>query len=54
MKDSKLSVIEPSNGAVVDQYLVKQIKRPSGLAWVDNALWIVEFGGTVWRLPFQR
>jgi len=54
MKDSKLSVIEPSNGAVVDQYLVKEIKRPSGLAWVDNALWIVEFGGAVWRLPFQR
>jgi hypothetical protein len=54
MKDSKLSLIEPSTGVVTAEYVLAQIKRPSGLAWVDNALWISEFGGAIWRLPFQR
>ncbi|HUS09610.1 MAG TPA: hypothetical protein VMZ30_04015 [Pyrinomonadaceae bacterium] len=52
MKDSKLSLIEPSTGLVTAQYVLAEIKRPSGLAWVDNALWIAEFEGTIWRLPF--
>ena len=54
MKDNRLSEIEPSTGEVTAQYLLDQIKRPSGLAWANNALWIAEFGGKVWRLPFRR
>jgi hypothetical protein len=50
MKDSRLSAIDPSTGRVTEQYLLEQIKRPSGLAWDGEALWIIEFGGDVWRL----
>lgn len=52
MKDSKLSSIDPSTGIVIAQYTLDQIKRPNGLAWDDEALWIAEFDGKVWRLPF--
>jgi hypothetical protein len=54
MKDNRLSSIEPSTGEVTAQYVLEQIKRPSGLAWANDALWIAEFEGKVWRLPFQR
>lgn len=50
MKDSKLSAIDPSSGNITTQYIVDQIKRPSGLAWDGRALWIIEFGGDVWRV----
>ena len=51
MKDSTLSAID-SSGKVTAQYSLEQIKRPSGLAWTGEALWIIEFDGKVWRLPF--
>ncbi len=51
-KDNRLSSIDPSTGRVTAQYALKQIKRPSGLAWDGQALWIAEFDGKVWRLPF--
>jgi hypothetical protein len=54
MKDNRLSSIDPSTGEVTAQYLLDEIKRPSGLAWANNALWIAEFEGKIWRLPFQR
>jgi len=54
MKDNQLSSIEPSTGEVTAQYVLNEIKRPSGLAWANNALWIAEFEGKVWRQPFQR
>ncbi len=52
MKDSRLSSIDPDTGVVTAQYIVNQIKRPSGLAWDGEALWIAEFDGKIWRLPF--
>ncbi len=52
MKDSKLSSIDSSTGMVIAQYTLGQIKRPSGLVWNGEALWIIEFDGKVWRLPF--
>jgi hypothetical protein len=51
MKDGKLSAID-STGKVTAEYWLDQIKRPSGLAWNGEALWIIEFDGKVWRLPF--
>jgi hypothetical protein len=53
MKDNRLSSIEPSTGEVTAQFVLEEIKRPSGLAWGHGALWIAEFDGKVWRLPFQ-
>jgi hypothetical protein len=53
-KDNKLSSIEPSTGAVIDQYVLEGMKRPSGLAWAREALWISEFDGKIWRLPFVK
>lgn len=52
MKDSTLSAIDRSTGQVIAQYTLQAIKRPSGLAWDQESLWIVEFDGKVWRLPF--
>ena len=53
IKDNKLSSIEPSTGVIAAQYAVDEIKRPSGLAWANSALWITEFEGQIWRLPFR-
>jgi hypothetical protein len=53
MKDQKLSAIDPATGKVTAQYRIGQVKRPSGLAWANNALWIAEFSGKVWYLPFR-
>lgn len=53
MKDNNLSSIEPSTGEVTARYVLDGIKRPSGLAWAKNALWIAEFEGKIWRLPFR-
>jgi streptogramin lyase len=51
-KDQRLSAIDPSTGRVISEYRLSQIKRPSGLAWDGQALWIAEFDGKIWRLPF--
>lgn len=51
MKDSKLSAINSNNGEVIAQYIVGEIKRPSGMVWDGAALWIIEFSGKLWRLP---
>jgi len=53
VKDNRLSSIEPSTGEMTAQYVIRGLKRPSGLAWANGALWISEFGGRVWRLPFK-
>jgi hypothetical protein len=50
-KDSRLSSIDPSTGRVTAQYTLSQVKRPSGMAWDGQALWIAEFDGKIWRLP---
>jgi len=52
MKNNRLSSIDSSTGAVTSQYTLNQIKRPSGLAWDGESLWIIEFDGNVWCLPF--
>jgi hypothetical protein len=51
-KDNRLSAIDPANGRVIADYRLQSLKRPSGLAWDGQALWIIEFDGKVWRLPF--
>lgn len=50
-KDNKLSAIDPSTGNVTAQYILNDLKRPSGLAWDGHSLWIAEFDGKIWRLP---
>lgn len=52
-KDNRLTSIDPSTGQVTARYTLGQIKRVSGLAWDDRALWISEFDGKIWRLPFK-
>lgn len=53
MKDQQLASIDPVSGAVISFYTLKDIKRPSGLAWDGTgALWIAEWDGKIWRLPF--
>lgn len=51
-KDNRLTSIDPDTGRVIDEYKLPLLKRPSGLAWDGHALWIIEFDGKVWRLPF--
>jgi len=52
MKDNRLSSIAPATGEVTAQYVLRALKRPSGMAWANGALWISEFDGQIWRLPF--
>ena len=54
MKDQKLVSIDPLTGRVIGKYVLEELRRPSGLAWVHDALWISEFDGKIWRLPFQK
>jgi streptogramin lyase len=54
MKDRRLSAVDPLTGGVTAQYTLEQLKRPSGLAWDGQSLWIAEFDGKIWRLPFRR
>ena len=51
-KGNRLSSIDPATGRMTADYILNDIKRPSGLAWDGHALWIAEFDGKVWRLPF--
>lgn len=52
-KDHRLSAIDPATGSIIAQYsLGDQITRPSGLAWDGQSLWIGQFDGKIWRLPF--
>lgn len=53
IKDRQLTSIDPSNGAVTAYYTLPQLKRPSALAWDGKALWIAEWDGKLWRLPFS-
>ena len=52
MKDQRLSAIDPATGKVTAVYIVPEICRASGLAWIKDTLWISEFNGKIWRLPF--
>lgn len=54
MKGRRLSAVDPSTGGVTAQYTLAQLRRPSGLAWDGQSLWIAEFDGKIWRLPFRR
>jgi streptogramin lyase len=54
LKDHLLAAIDPSNGHVTAQYNLKSLRRPSGLAWDGTALWIAEFEGRIFRLPFEE
>jgi streptogramin lyase len=52
-KDNRLAAIDPATGRVISEYKLDQLKRPSGLAWDGQALWISEFEGRIWRLPLN-
>ena len=52
IKGSLLSAIDPADGWVRAQYELPGVRRASGLAWDGRSLWIAEFDGKVWRLPF--
>lgn len=52
IKDNQLSSIDAATGKVISQYTLPEIKRASGLAWDGSAMWISEFDGKIWRLPF--
>jgi hypothetical protein len=54
MKDNALSSIDPATGMVTAQYRLAGLKRASGLAWANSALWISEFDGKIWQLLFQQ
>lgn len=43
-----------ATGQVTAAYRLDEIKRASGLAWVNDSLWIAEFAGQIWQLPFNR
>ena len=49
-----LSQISPETGTSIQAFPLKGIARPSGMTWFDNALWIAEFDGTLWRLPMKK
>ena len=51
-KGSKLTSLD-RNGVVMGQFALPNLKRPSGMAWDGDSLWIVEFEGKLWRLPFK-
>jgi hypothetical protein len=53
-KDRILSSINPTNGAITAEYHLSHITRPSALAWDGQALWIAEFDGKIWKLPFSN
>jgi hypothetical protein len=52
IKDNKLSAIDTASGKVIDQYTLPEINRGTGLAWDGRVMWISEFDGKIWRLPF--
>jgi hypothetical protein len=54
VKNGQLCSIDPSSGKLIASYTLDQVKRPSGLAWDGEALWITEFSGKIWRLPFRQ
>jgi hypothetical protein len=49
-KDNKLSTIDPATGRVTEMCILNDLKRPSGLAWDGQSLWIAEFDGKIWKL----
>lgn len=52
IKNRKLSAIDLS-GKMLSQFILKDVSRASGLAWDGESLWIVEFSGKLWKLPFK-
>lgn len=50
-KDNVITKLD-SNGVVMGSFELKGVQRITGLAWDGGALWIVEFSGKVWKLPF--
>ncbi|MCU0240239.1 MAG: hypothetical protein MUC29_12425 [Pyrinomonadaceae bacterium] len=52
IKDKRLTKFD-LNGQVLAQFNLKELYRPSGLAWDGESMWIVEFSGKLWKLPFR-
>jgi hypothetical protein len=53
IKDKKLSKLD-RNGVLTAQFILQEMYRPSGLAWDGESLWIVEFSGKLWKIPFKK
>ena len=53
LKDNRLSAIDRSNGNVIIQYRINQIKRAITSAWDGNSMWIIA-EGKIWKLPFEN
>jgi hypothetical protein len=51
-KDKRLSAID-LKGNVMSQFTLKELNRPSGLAWDGESLWVIEFSGKLWKLSFN-
>jgi hypothetical protein len=54
VKDHLLAAIDPATGQVTARYTLKSLKRPGALSWDGSALWIAEFEGRIFRLPFEE
>jgi hypothetical protein len=51
-KGNRLCKVDPQSGKIKAEYRLPGVERISGLAWHNNRLWIIEFKGTLWQLPF--
>lgn len=52
--DKSLVAINPKTGRPTKTYQIPDVLRPSGLAWDESGMWIGEFTGKLWHLPFHR
>lgn len=50
-KDNVLTKLD-SNGVAMGTFELKGIQRITGLSWDGSSLWVIEFSGKVWKLPF--
>jgi outer membrane protein assembly factor BamB len=53
IKDKHLFAFD-LNGKLLARYKLERLYRPSGLAWDGKSLWIVQFDGKLWNLPFEN
>ena len=54
VKDTRLTSIDPDTGKHLSQYKLESLKRPSGIIFDSQAFWIVQFDGTLWKLPVEK
>jgi hypothetical protein len=52
IKDHDLVAVDPNSGLILAHYKLPGIERAAGLATDGHRLWIAEFRGNIWELPF--